>query len=960
MAEAVAGIALEKATDSLFGLAKKKIGYMWNCKENVKKFRDEVESLKVMQSQVQQQIVIAKDKGDNLIVGVEEWLNKAGEEISKAEVFLGKFLDAKKTCFKIGMCGNWATLYHYGKGATEMMTPLNEHKESGTNFVTRVSVETPPPTQLDVYQTKNPEDLVTHNSALNDIISALEDESKQIIGIYGLGGVGKTTLAMEAAARVKKTNRFADVAVTTISQTVNANTIKKDLEKARKRVMKGDKILIILDDVWEKLNLEELCIPIDHTNCRILLTSRNEDVCEKMNSQSNIYVDSLPTEEAWILFKRVVGERVETDTKLKPVAMKVVKECGGLPLLIQAVGNALKNKSISSWDSALSRLKKAVAPSEIDPDIRKAYTRLQLSYDYLESEEAKSCFLLCSMFPEDWNILLEDLVYYCVGLQKFDDLDSIEDARGRVQNAVNTLTSSGLLLKSYTNARTIMHDVVRDVARLIASQGENKFLVKAQQPLREWLPSKNDVESYKVISLMENDINKLPDYEVDLENLQLFILTDNHDLSMINDEFIRCMINVKVLDISRNNLLSLPSSFQRLKKLRTLDLRGNKSLHEISILGEVKDLEILILNETGITEIPEEIGQLVKLRVFQVKDCTDLARIAKGVISALSRMEELSIDLRRMSEGVKDCTAEVMKLLKLTYLDIKVKSLDLIIEGFNLENLKGFVIQTGNSNPDIEIKRSDCCLIISEHLLIPFMKWLKKLIEGSHPNTILSEIENLNNMMPTLYDEGFSNLEHIELHDCPNMSCLVDDDTAKIKTHEKFFKELKNLRLKGLNKLEMLWKCPDEYICLTNLVSLCIEGCDKLERVFTVNVAQCLVHLKILFIDGCEGLKEIIWGGGGGDDGFGNIIVFPSLAEIYLFNLRKLASFYSGGSVNCSIKYPSLVAIQSNCESMKIWGPGIHEIPKLDIDINDAVAKMHESLTEKGFEQQNEPEENDK
>ncbi|GKG54140.1 NB-ARC domains-containing protein, partial [Tanacetum coccineum] len=63
-----------------------------------------------------------------------------------------------------------------------------------------------------------------------------------------------------------------------------------------------------------------------------------------MNARTPIYVESLPMEEAWVLFKRVVGERVETDAKLKQVARKVVEGCGGLPLILQAVGKALKDE----------------------------------------------------------------------------------------------------------------------------------------------------------------------------------------------------------------------------------------------------------------------------------------------------------------------------------------------------------------------------------------------------------------------------------------------------------------------------------------------------------------------------------------------------------------------------------------------------------------------------------------
>nr|XP_043639322.1 probable disease resistance protein At4g27220 [Erigeron canadensis] len=943
---AVAG----RVADSLFDVAKKEIGYMWNYTQNVDTLKRALQDLKGMRERVQAQIDIAIRKGDRLLEGVEKWMKDADEEISKAEEFVEQEVKAKKTCFKIAMCGNWHTLHLYGRRATKMAPSLLQTRVSGMPYESCVSVETPSPGPLDVYQNKHLDDLHTHNSVLEDIIKSLEDESIQITGIYGLGGVGKTTLAMEVAARVKKTNLlFADVAFTTISQNVNVEKIKKDIGEATKRIMKGEKILIILDDVWEKLNLEELCIPCgkSYMNCKILLTSRSEKLCQKMNARSKICVNSLLIDEAWIFLKRVVGERLETDSNLKPVALKVVKECGGLPLLIQAVGNALKNESTESWESALTQLQKH-APLDIDDEIRKSFTHLKLSYDYLKSEEAKSCFLLCSLWAEDETIFLEDLVVYGVGLEKFDNLDSIEDARSKVQNAVNILISSGLLLNCKTKKWTKMHDVVRDVALLIASEGNNKFMVKAGHGLTEWLPRNKSLESYTGISLKRNRIIKLPNYKVNLPHLEIFTIDDNHNLSMISDEFIMCMKNVKVLDMAWNDISSLPQSFQLLTKLRTLDLRGNKSFHEISILGKLNDLEILILNETGITEIPKDIAQLVNLRVLAVRDCKGLSCIAQGVILALWRLEELFIDLSHMSEEVNGCVVEIMKLSKLICLDITVKSLDLFPEGFNLENLKVFVIQIGDffrryehGNIWDEPRMLDCFLYIStEHLGNSVVKWLKKLIEGRRPNTILFRIKNLKNIIPTLYHQGFSKLGHIKLNRCPNVSCLVDDVTScdiDGRNIEKFFKELKHLQLCDLDNLEVLWKCPDKNTSLTNLVSIYIDDCPKLERVFTVLVAQSLVNLKELEIHSCSGLEEVIWdgSGGSGDNEFGNVIVFPSLAEIHFDDLDELKRFFNSAENYC-IEYPSLVEVKiDGCEMMGTWGPGIHKTPKLKTLIRD-------------------------
>nr|XP_043611755.1 probable disease resistance protein At4g27220 [Erigeron canadensis] len=885
MGESMVSPLVGKVVDLLFGVAIKEFSYMWNCKENVKTLQSEVENLKLMREKFQQQINNANFKGDNLVQGVEEWSKKAANEISKAEVFLQHEANAHKTCFRIRICANWGTLYHYGKMATKMAYSLSQHQVSGKSYESGVSLYNPPPGPLDSYENKDLD-----------------------------GGVGKTTLAKEVVPRVK--HLFHDVAFITVSQSVDIEKIKKESEDARKRIKKKHKLLIILDDVWETLSWEELCMPLSR-NLKILLTTRSEKVCQKMKVDSKIYVDSLPAKEAWILFKRVVGEKVETDTNLKQVAYDVAAQCGGLPLFIQAVGNALKDETINTWKATLSRLKKPVS-SELDLDIAKAFTRLQLSYEYLKSEEAKSCFLLCAMFPSDYTISLEDLVYYMVGLYKFDDLDSMEDARDRVRNAVNLLTSSCLLLKVEDDEGfTKMHDVIHDVAMLIASKGKNKYLVKAGKRLTKWLPKDNNLKSYTGISLMNNSISELPDCEIHLSSLDIFLVNNNSELSIISDKFIEGMREVKVLDMRCCQFAQLPQSLKLLTKLRVLNLEENYLFHEISILGEMKDLEILILNRTGIKEIPKEIGELVNLRRLEVIRCRYMTRVTSGVILKLQSLEELYIDLSKMREGVNGCLAEVMKLSNIIYLDLTVKCFDLIPKGFNLENLKRFVIQIGDFYLEYELRgdfyqvnelrRLDRYLIISsEHVMIA-----------------------LNNIMPTLYK-----VEHIELYDCPHVSCLVDDGTLcdgdEGKTKEKCFKKLQHLELGSLSKLEVIWKCPDEYISLSNLVKLYIYSCDKLERIFTITVAQGLVNLKKLKIEGCDSLEEVIWGSEGRrDDASGNVIVFPSLAQILLLFLRKLKGFFNSVG-NCSIRYPSLVDVEiRGCGSMDIWGPGIHETPNL-------------------------------
>ncbi|GKE51637.1 hypothetical protein Tco_1486793 [Tanacetum coccineum] len=163
-------------------------------------------------------------------------------------------------------------------------------------------------------------------------------------------------------------------------------------------------------------------------------------------------------------------------------------------------------------------------------------------------------------------------------------------------------------------------------------------------------------------------------------------------------------------------------------------------------------------------------------------------------------------------EGICDRIVEIMNLSNLTYLDLHVPRYDVIPKGFSPRNLKGFVIQIGGDfgyYSEVNIKRRH--LVITDgNVEIPFLKLLKQLTETS-----------------------FNELEHIWLEYCPDVSCLVDTanwdqlHTMNSSKHvgeanimEKFFEKLKHLDLNVLDGMEVLWKCPNQYI----------YGCESLKK----------------------------------------------------------------------------------------------------------------------------------
>ncbi|MBA0653993.1 hypothetical protein Goklo_021082 [Gossypium klotzschianum] len=180
-------------------------------------------------------------------------------------------------------------------------------------------------------------------------MEALIDDSVSVIGVHAMGGIGKTTLVKEIARKVKG-KLFDSVVIATVTQAIDIGKIQNRIAellglkfeeqsthvkalRLREILKKEERILVVLDDIWAKVDIEEVGIPLgdEHKGCKLLLTSR------ELN-------------EAWDLFKKA-GDCVES-FGLKPTATEVAKKCAGLPIAIATVAGALRNKRLFEWKNA--------------------------------------------------------------------------------------------------------------------------------------------------------------------------------------------------------------------------------------------------------------------------------------------------------------------------------------------------------------------------------------------------------------------------------------------------------------------------------------------------------------------------------------------------------------------------------------------------------------------------------
>uniref|UniRef100_A0A2N9GN18 NB-ARC domain-containing protein n=1 Tax=Fagus sylvatica TaxID=28930 RepID=A0A2N9GN18_FAGSY len=710
-------------------------------------------------------------------------------------------------------------------------------------------------------------------------LEALRDDNINMIAICGMGGIGKTTMAKEVAKRAKDDKLFDEDVMAVVSQ-------NQDVKKI------------------QALNLTDIGIPYggQHKRCKILLTSRSEEACNQMRSQKIVPIKVLSEEEAWNLFREMAGDCVDTPG-LRPIAKEVAKECGALPVAIVTVGRALENKTKDEWIAALEQLKKSI-PKNIPGLHSKVYSSIEFSYSYLKSDEAKSCFLLCCLFPEDFDIPIEYLVRYGVGRRLFAKIDNVAEARSRVHAMVNDLKRSFLLLDSKKEECVKMHDVVRDVAISIAE--EHGFLVGCDDKMEEW-PEKDTYGHYAAISLFSREIKRHPD-GIECSKLELLQLSCSKNSSQtLPANLFQGMKELKVLSMRGMSFPSLPQSIQVLQNLRTLHLEYCE-LADVSTIGSLGNLEILSFLGSEIKELPREIGNLGHLKLLDLSECTTLQRIPYGLLSSLSRLEELYIgdvsvnwEPTGNSEGDNASLAELIPLCT----DMEEifskegqdeKAFDMIkfpqlkhVELYDVPRLIGFctfvdpieLVQPSHAKGTQPILNQEDVITEFQH---------EQHHTGSFPQS--GPISNKFLSSKTIF--WSPNLGEVHMRDNNNLEVIFDLEGLMVHRQRiDVLAQLKTLRLWELSKLIYL---------------------------FPPSIAKLLVELQSVNLEANNMMENIVQRDGE-EEAADTVVVFPKVSS---FKLRYLPNLMSFCVEAYSFEWPSMKEIEVNhCYKLKTFGSEI-------------------------------------
>ncbi|XVF78076.1 hypothetical protein PTKIN_Ptkin14bG0099400 [Pterospermum kingtungense] len=467
----------------------------------------------------------------------------------------------------------------------------------------------------------------------------LMDDDVQRVGIWGMGGIGKTTIMKLVQNKLlKETKKFDIVLWITVSKEINIGKLQNKIERALNATLGEDedeairagmihemlarkgKYVIILDDLWDKLSLEEVGIPEPAKGSKLLMLG----VCSRKK-----------------LVKKLSYQY------LLPIVKSVAEECAGLPLAIVTIATSMKGVcNVHEWRNAvheLSRHEKSV--NEIE---EKVFQQLLFSYDRLQDEKLKHCFLCCALYPEDYDMDTKELTELWVAEGLLEEMDSMQIEIDKGHTLLNKLKNSCLVetvIDEYATRNKVkvkLHDIVRDMALRITSV-RPRFLVRAGMQLKE-IPDVQDwKEDLEKASFMENWGLLIP-CEIPppkCPNLTTLLLS-KCSIESIPEDFFEQMYGLKLLDLSYNNFKSLSNSISNLKTLTTLLLGSCGKLEKVPSFSKLEALKKLDLEFTRIKDVPHGMDKLVNLKYLGFNGAY-ITEMGDGILAKLTSLQYLGM-----------------------------------------------------------------------------------------------------------------------------------------------------------------------------------------------------------------------------------------------------------------------------------------------------------------------------
>ena len=157
---------------------------------------------------------------------IHKWLKQANTLTNNVDELLKKVRTRKSCCF--GHCPNWIWRYRLGKQLAKNKWDIKKCIEEGSKYAQFERLVSLP--GLEYFSSERCLRFESRESAYEQLMKALKGDEVNMIGLYGMGGCGKTTLAIEVGRKAKEEDLFHEVVFVAVPAAVEVQRIQEKLQ----------------------------------------------------------------------------------------------------------------------------------------------------------------------------------------------------------------------------------------------------------------------------------------------------------------------------------------------------------------------------------------------------------------------------------------------------------------------------------------------------------------------------------------------------------------------------------------------------------------------------------------------------------------------------------------------------------------------------------------------------------
>ncbi|KAH9778678.1 Disease resistance-like protein DSC1 [Citrus sinensis] len=755
----------------------------------------------------------------------------------------------------------------------------------------------------DTFQSEN-EDLVGVRLPMKEIESLLRTGSTNVykLGIWGIGGIGKTTIAGAIFSKISRhfagsffarnvreaeeTGRLGDLRQQLLSTLLNDGNVKNfpniDLNFQSKKLTRK-KVLIVFDDVNHPRQIKILVGRLDllASGSRIIITTRDRQVLANCGVDEVYQMKELVHDDALRLFSRHAFEGDHPHESHTELACKIIKYARGVPLALEVLGRYLYGKRREVWENAISKWE--TAPPKGIQDA------LKISYDGLDDKE-QNVFLdiACFFIDEDRDTVTKFL----------------DDCEFFATSGIEVLVDKHLITISVRN-KIKMHDLLRAMGREIVRQestndpGKRSRLWHHKEGTEAIEGILLDMSKVKDINLHPNVFAKMPNLRI----LKFYNSMDEENKCKVSHFQGSEFTEVRYLHWHGYPLKSLPSNIHP-EKLVLLEMPYSNIEQLFDIVqnhGKLYQIITAAFNFFSKTPTPLSTQHLNKLAILNLSGCGNLQSLPDRI--HLELLKELNLSgcskLKRLPEissgnietmhldgtALEELPSSIECLSKLSRLDLAdCKSLKSLPSGLcKLKSLDVLNIDGCSNLQRLPEELGYLEALDSLHAVGTAIRELPPSIVRLKSVRAIYFGRNRGLSLPITFSvDGLQNLRDLNLNDCGITELPESLGLLSLVTE---------LHLDG-NNFERI---PESIIQLSNLERLFIRYCERLQ-----SLPKLPCNLVWLDAHHCTALESLPG-------------LFPSSNESYLRTLNlgdnfKLDPNDLGGIVKGALQKIQLLA----------------------------------------------------